>query len=227
MSNRLSKEELETDPLIENYNRAVGFYHDNKTILLSLIVGLVVIIGSLVGYRYYADSQEQKAQHLLATAQNYYDQGDYESALKGNEFELTYGFQQIADEFSGTNAGNLAIYFAGVSSFKLGNVEGAINYVSRYDVPEGILGVGPVSFLGNLYEATGDYTQAAETYVQAANWDVNESTTPFNLLKAARAYYKAGNTAQASELTSKIIDEYANSTELSEAKKIQGMLAAK
>lgn len=227
MSKRLSKEELETDPLIENYNKAVSFYHTNKTTLLSLIVAVVVIIGSVVGYNYYSAGQEDKAQQHLATAERYYNQGDYESALNGSDQDLTYGFLAISNDFSGTYAGNLATYYAGISHFKLGNIEEAITFVENYDVPEGILGVGPISFLANLYEANGSYAKAGEQYVKAAEWDVNDSTTPFNLLKAAQAYYEAGETDRADELAGRIIDEYPSSAELAEAQKLQGMLATK
>lgn len=227
MSKRLSKEELESDPLIEKYNRIVGFYQQNKNTILTAFIALVVLTGSLIGYKYYSENQEQKAQQFLATAETYYAQGDFESALNGNEMELSYGFLQISDEFSGTNAGNLATYYAGVSYYKLGDIEQAITYVNEYDIPKGILGVGPLSLLGNLYEANGSYEKAAETYMKAANWDENESTTPYNLMKAAYAYLDAGNEDKASELSGRIISEYSNSPELTEAQKMQGMIAAK
>lgn len=227
MAKHLSKEELESDPLIEHYNQAANYIGNNRTIILSILIGLVVVIGSIIGYSYYSKSQEQKAQELLSTAERYYSEGDYDKALNGDSFELTYGFSQIAENFSGTDAGNLAVYYASVCSFKLGNIEDAISYITNYDVPDGILGVGALSFHANLLAANGSFEKAALMYEKAAKWDVNDSTTPFNLLKAANTYYKAEKIEKAKELASKILNEFPSSAEVGEAQKLLGMLAVK
>ncbi|MEX0719419.1 MAG: tetratricopeptide repeat protein [Balneolaceae bacterium] len=227
MSKRLSKEELESDPLIENYNRAAAYLSENKAVISSMIIGVVVIIAALIGYNFYSSVQEAEAQELLSVAESYYTQGDYENALHGDEFELTYGFSQIANDYSGTNAGNIATYYAAVSSLNLNNIEDALMYINRFDVPDGILGVGPLSFHANLLQANGSFERAAQKYLEAANWNKNETTTPFNLLKAARAFYEAGNYDRADELASQIIDEYPTSAELAESQRLKGMIAAR
>lgn len=225
MSKHLSKEELESDPLIDNYNKAASFFNENKTPILAILLSVVVVIGALIGFNYYSQNQEQKAQQLLAIAEGYYSDGDFDKAINGDSFELTYGFLAIANEYSGTEAGNLAIYYASVSSFKLGNIEEALEYFSRYDAPKGILGVGPVSFNAKLLLSNGSLEKAAETFVKAANWNENSSTTPYNLLKAAEAYYEAGNFEKAKELTDRIVDDYPTSSELSSSQNLQGKIA--
>ena len=227
MSKRLSKEELETDPLIENYNRLANYYNDNKSQILSIAAAIIIIIGGFFGYQYYSSAQENQAQELLSIAENYYNQGDFENALYGNDFELTYGFDQIADEFSGTNAGNLANYYAAVSSFELSDTENALNYINEFDVPEGILGVGPLTFHAKVYLANENYEAAAQKFVEAANWVENEVTTPSNLYQAAEAYYKAENYDRADELVTRIIEDYPQSGQLAQSQRLKGMIAAK
>lgn len=225
MSKHLSKEELESDPLIDNYNKAAKFFNENKTTIIAIFISVTVVVGALVGFNFYSSSQEQEAQQLLAIAEGYYSEGDFDKAINGDSFELTYGFKAIANEYSGTEAGNLAIYYASVSSFKLGNIEEALVYLSKYDAPKGILGVGGISFHAKLLMANGSTEKAADTFLQAANWDNNDATTPFNLLKAAEAYFKAGNTAKALELTERIIEEYPSSSEVSSSQNLQGKIA--
>ena len=225
MSKHLSKEELQTDPLIENYNKAANFFNENRTTIIAILISIIVVVGSLVGYNYYAANQEQEAQQLLAIAEGYYTEGDYDKAINGDSFELTYGFLAVANDYSGTEAGNLAVYYAAVSSFKLGNIEDALGYLARYNAPEGILGVGPVSFNAKLLLANGSTEKAAETFVKAANWDINDTTTPYNLYEAAEAYFKAGNYDKAQELSEQIINEYPTSAELPNAQKLQGRIA--
>lgn len=225
MSKHLSKEELQTDPLIENYNRAASYFNENKTPILAILIGIVVVIGSLVGYNFYAAGQEQAAQQLLATAEGYFNQSDYERALNGDTFELTYGFLGIANDYSGTEAGNIAIYYAAVSSFKLGNIEDALAHLSRYNAPEGIIGVSAISFHANLLVTNGSLEKGAETYLKAANWHENVSTTPFNLLKAAETYYELGNYTKADELTDQILEKYPNSADVVDTEKLKGMIS--
>lgn len=225
MSKHLSKEELETDPLIENYKKAVTIFVENRTTIIAVFISLIVVIGAIIGYNFYSANQEQEAQQLLAIAEGYYSESDFDKAINGDSFQLTYGFLAIANDYSGTEAGNLAIYYAAVSSFKLGNIEDALSYMSRYDAPKGILGVGAVSFNAKLLFANGNTEKAAETFVKAANWDTNDITTPYNLFKAAEAYYDAGNLAKAQELTNTIIDEYPTSAELAASQNLQGKIA--
>lgn len=226
MSKRLSKEELESDPLINTYNRATSYLNENKSVIISIIIALIVIVGALIGYNYYASAQEEQAQALLSVAENYYSNGQYEEALYGDDFELTYGFNHIANEFSGTKAGNLAAYYAAVSAYKLGNTDEALEFINIFNVPDGILGVGAISFHASLFEAKGEYAQAARKYLDAAEWDDNESTTPYNLYKAAQAFFEAGNTERAQEITERIVNDYPNSSQFAQTMKLQGMIAA-
>jgi len=118
------------------------------------------------------------------------------------------------------------MYYSSVSSFKLGNIEDALVYFERYDAPEGILGVGPISFYAGILKENGSIEKAAETYFEAANWDENEFTTPYNLLKAAEAYYEAGNLDRAQALVDQILSEYPTSAESADGERLDGRIAA-
>lgn len=227
MSKNFSKEELEHDPLLDKYTQAVAFFNANRTMILSLLVTLIVVIGVMIGYRYYALGQEDQAQNLLAVAEQSYSASDYQAALNGDEYTLSYGFIQIADEFSGTNAGNLATYYAAVSNFKLDNHVEALGYIQEYKHPKGIMGVGSVSFHATLLKLNGSLEKAAKKYEDAAYWDTNDSTTPFNLLKAANVYKELGNMDKVESLTSTIIKDYPDSPEAAASQKLLGTLAAK
>jgi tetratricopeptide (TPR) repeat protein len=225
MSKNFTKEELEHDPLLDKYNQTVNFFNANRTLILSLLVTVVVVIGVLIGYRFYSEGQEDQAQNLLATAEQSYSESNFETALNGDEYTLSYGFIQIADEFSGTNAGNLAAYYASVSNFKLDNYEEALAYIQEYKSPKGIMGVGSVSFHATLLKLNGSLEKAAKKYEEAANWDKNDSTTPFNLMKAANVYKELGNTDKVKSITTTIIEEYPDSQEATSSRKLQGALA--
>jgi outer membrane protein assembly factor BamD (BamD/ComL family) len=61
--------------------------------------------------------------------------------------------------------------------------------------------------------------------VKAANWEESSSTTPYNLYKAAEAYYEVGDYDKAQELTQRILNEYPGSPDVVAVQKLQGKIA--
>jgi tetratricopeptide (TPR) repeat protein len=218
-------DDLTQDPLIQWFEKTNEYIQSNKTSIIGVAVAIVVFTGSIIGYSFYSSSQEEQAQQLLSIAEGYYTEGDYQKALDGDSFELTYGFRAIATDFSGTYAGNLASYYSAISAYQLGNIEQAIGYIESFEVPEGILGVGAKNLHAKLYLANGDMESAAKTFETAARWDNNEATTPDNLLSAAGLYAELGNTIKAADLVEEILTQFPSSSQESRAEFLKGNLA--
>ena len=218
-------DDLTQDPLIQWFEKTNEYIQSNKTSIIGVAVAIVVITGSIIGYSFYSSSQEEQAQQLLSIAEGYYAEGDYQKALDGDSFELTYGFRAIATDFSGTYAGNLASYYSAISAYQLGNIEQAIGYIESFEVPKGILGVGAKNLHAKLYLANGDMESAAKTFETAARWDNNEATTPDNLLSAAELYAELGNTTKAADLVKEILTQFPSSSQESRAEFLKGNLA--
>lgn len=222
---KLKKEDLEQDLLIEYSSRFMHFYENNKAAVIGGSIGLVVAIGLIIGYVIYSGNQEEEAANLLGIAEQELLEGNIAQALHGNEEEFTLGFEQIANNYSGTEAGNLAYYYAAVSEYEMGNYESALSYIQEFNAPEGILGVSPISMHANILVEMERYEEAAAQYERAASWDENTSTTPYNLYKAAEAHMEAGNTEQALAHIDTIIEEYPNSQQIAEAQRLKGILS--
>ncbi|NGP76602.1 tetratricopeptide repeat protein [Balneolaceae bacterium YR4-1] len=226
MAKKLTQEELEQDPLLQSYAKVQSFYLQNKNTIIWAGVAVILLIALSFGYYYYSQQQETRAQELMGMAETYYLNGNYESALMGSEEDFTVGFEQIINNYSGTDAANLARYYAAVCEYKLGNTEQALNYINSYEFPDGIMGVAPLSFKGVLLTEVGNHEEAAQTYVEAAELDLNESTTPYNYLEAANAFQDAGDMEQAREYAQRIVDEYPNSAQVAEAQRLLGKTVA-
>lgn len=224
MAKKLTKEEAEQDPFIRSYSNIQAFYLNNRKIILASGIIVILAIGLAIGYHYYQKSQDKKAAKKMAMAETYLLKQDYQLALTGSAAKSVVGFQQIIDNHSGTKAGNLAHYYAAVCEYKLGKTQQAISYINKYDEPEGILGVGPLSFKAMLYTVAGNYKKGAQVYAKAAQWDKNKSTTPYNYLEAAQAYKTAGQPAKAREYAQLIVNNYPNSAQAIDAKKLLGLL---
>lgn len=224
MSKKMSNEDLEQDLLIEYTSRFMYFYNQNKAAVIGGAVGLIVVIGLIIGFIIYSGQQEEEAQNLLGIAEEHFTNGQYELALYGNEDDFTLGFSQIAENYGRTDAGNLAKYYAAVSEYELGNPESALNYIEDFSAPRGVLGVAPISLHAIILLELEQYEDAANMFERAANWNENESTTPYNLYEAAQAYLEAGMNQEAERLVDKIIDEYSSSNVAERALRLKGML---
>lgn len=225
MSKKLSKEDLEQDLLIEYSSRILHFYNTNKAAVWGGGIAIVLTIGLTIAYVVHSSQQEDTARELLSIAEQEFLQGNYETALDGSEAEFTLGFNQIAANYENTTAGNLSSYYAAASYFELGDYETALQYIEMYEVPSGVIGVSPISLHASILSELERYDEAAAMFERAANWDLNESTTPLNLFSAAEAYREAGMNAEAESAIDTILEEYPNTPVAVRAERLKGLLA--
>jgi len=223
---KLKKEELEQDILLEYSSRFMHFYQTNKATVIGGGVGIILVIGLIIGYIVYSGQQEQEASILLGMAEQELMMGNYETALYGDDEEFTLGFLQIANNYSGTDSGNLANYYAAVTEFELGNYQEALGFIEDYTPAKGILGVAAISLHANILLELENFTEAAQQYERAAEWDKNDSTTPSNLLEAAQAYQQADDIQMATTHFERIVNEFPNSSQAARAERMLGRLSA-
>jgi outer membrane protein assembly factor BamD (BamD/ComL family) len=226
MADRLSKEELENDALVTSYAYTLNWYRENKSLLFAGIAVLIVAIGGSFWYVNYTTQQQEEAREAISFAEQQFMTGNYETALFGDVEQGEPGLTEIISDYPNTTAGNLARYYAAVSHAELDDYASALEMIQEYEVPEGVLGVAPVSLHGMILMQLERYADAVTVFERAAAWDENDSTTPFNLLNAGEAAYAAGNYTKASEMAKRIQEEYPNSSQAPRAMRLEGMILA-
>ncbi|MCC5925401.1 MAG: hypothetical protein JJU41_02475 [Bacteroidetes bacterium] len=227
MSKRLSKEDLESDVLITTYARISIYVQQNTAKVVGTAIAVLVLIGSVVGYTIHSSNQQQAAQAFLGYSEQYINVGDYEAALFGTDSVLGIGLVAIVNNYGRTDAGNLARFYAAVAKKELGDNDAALNYMRNFKAPNGVLGVGAISFHAVLLDNAGRHTEAAREFRRAANWDVNSSTTPQNLLRGAQSAIAGDDYRLAQELVELILSDYPNSPQATNAQRLAGMIAAR
>jgi len=151
--------------------KSEAFVIKYKKQLIYGIVALAIVVGGVCAYIFaYAKPQEQKAQELLGVAMQRYvmtQAPDYNLALKGEG--KTPGFAKIADQYSHTDAGNIAAYYAGICYQNLGKTKEAIKYLEKFS-PKGDQTVTPQALyaLANCYASNKQLDKAVETFKKAA-----------------------------------------------------------
>ena len=210
------------DAIAEQFSRTEAYINKNKNTILIVGGVIALLIAGYFGYRYYKNTENLKGQSEMFQAIYYFENDSLDLALNGDGQYL--GLTDIADEYSGTDAGNLANYYAGVSYLKQGKFELAILYLEDFSSDDLLVQARAYSLIGDAYMEQGDYEKAAEYYGEAASYKPNEFFTPQYLLKEALAHEKTGNNDEAIATYDEIIKNYSGSSEYSTALKYKARL---
>jgi tetratricopeptide (TPR) repeat protein len=200
--------------IVETTNKVETFYNNNKKQINYALFAVLAIVGSYLGFtQLYLKPLEEEAQREMFRAQIYFEKDSFELALNGNS--SFQGFASIVDGYGLTKAGNLAKYYAGISSLRTGKFDDAIDFLKGFDTENELVGVLAKGALGDAYSETGNYDKAADYYVKAARMSKNKVTAPLFLMKAAIAFEEIGKSAKALDMYETIKNDYRDSQEAS------------
>ncbi|UFH35620.1 tetratricopeptide repeat protein [Flavobacterium acetivorans] len=180
------------------------------------VVGAVALftVGYLVYQKFIAEPKQMEAANEMFVAQQNFQQATegiasdslYKLSLNGSEGK--FGFIKIADEYSGTDAGNLANYYAGLAYLNTGKYAEAIDYLGKFKSDDIVLGALAKGAIGDAYSQKNQQKEALEYYIKAAEVNKNDFTTPRFLLKAGKTALALGNKEEALKFFTDIKDNY-------------------
>ena len=174
-----------------------AFFIKNKKAIIGAVVAVIIIIAGVVMYKnLYADPREEKAQAALFKGQEYFEADAYAQALNGDSIGYK-GFLKVADEFSGTAAGNLANAYAGVCYAQLGKYEEAVKYLNKFSADDQLVSPALLGTMGNCYAQAGQLDKAAATLMKAADKADSQALSPIYLIQAGQIYEKLGKNSEA------------------------------
>jgi tetratricopeptide (TPR) repeat protein len=194
----------------------------NQKIILGVVGAIALVtLGYFAYNKFVVEPKEADANEQMFVAQENFKKATesegkkadslYTLALKGAEGK--FGFTKLASEYSGTKAGNLANYYAGIASLNTGKYDDAIKYLSDFKASDKILSAIAIGATGDANSQKGKLKEALELYVKAAESNKNEFTTPLYLLKAGKVALSTGDKASALKYFIEIKENYDNSPE--------------
>lgn len=201
------------DPLNvdEALSTSEAFLIKYKNVLLGAVAALVIVVCGYLGYKHFISGpKEAKASEALFRGEQYFGAESYELALNGDSLGYT-GFLKIADEFSGTAAGNLANAYSGICYAQLGKYEDAVKYLDKFNGKDQLVAPAILGTIGNCYAQMGQLDKAAATLIKAANRANSLSLSPIYLIQAGQIFEKQGKNAEAVEAYKQVKNKYANS----------------
>ncbi|WP_300726223.1 tetratricopeptide repeat protein [uncultured Bacteroides sp.] len=209
----MAEQKHTNDPLNvdEALSTSEAFLFKYKNVIIGVVAAIVVIVLGAFCYKHFiSEPNEVKAQEALFKGQEYFANEDYDIALKGDSLEYA-GFLKIADEYSSTDAGNLANAYAGLCYAQQGNAEEALKYLDKFSADDKMVAPAILGTMGNCYAQLGQLDKAVATLLKAADKANSQVLSPIYLLQAGQILEKQNKNAEAVEAYTKIKNKYGNS----------------
>ena len=223
--------------LDEGANKTEEWLEKNQKTLI--IVVAVIAIGALCAWAYsqfVLEPKQDEAVSETTEANKYYDlalnstgkekDSLYTLALEGVNGK--FGLIKISEEYSGTDVGNIATYQAGMAYLNIGGdkLQKAIDYLKAYDGGDSVLHSIAQAGIGDALVQAGQAGDAVSYYMNAAETNENEFTTPKYLLKAAQVALTTGDNSAAVKALERIKENYPNAEEFKTAQVLLGQAQA-
>ena len=206
--------------LDETASKTELFVEKNQKFIF-IIIGLVaaVVLGYLGYKEFIAKPKQLEAMNDMFQAQKYFDEAVngvekdslFNLALNGGEGK--FGMLDIIEEYKGTQAANLATYYAGTAYLRLKDYKNAVEYLSDFSSDDEILGPLAKGNIGDAFVQLNQPEDALGYYEKAIEMRDNEYTTPMYLYKAGAIALDIGKADKALTYFKRIKEDYANSTE--------------
>jgi tetratricopeptide (TPR) repeat protein len=216
--------------LDETASKTEDFVAKNQNVIIGVVAAIaLVLVGYLAYEKFVAAPKEEEAATEMFQAQQYFQQATdgvasdslYKLSLKGAEGK--FGFVDIADKYSGTDAGNLANYYAGIAYLNTGKYAEAIDYLGKFKSEDVVLSALAKGAIGDAYSQKNEQKEALDYYIKAAESNKNDFTTPRFLLKAGKTALALGNKEDALKYFTDIKDNFDASPEAASVDALIGL----
>lgn len=148
--------------------KAKDFWDKYSKPLMIVCVALLVVIGGYFGYQNFIKKpKEEKASDAIFKAEEYYRLDSVKLALNGDG--QYPGFLSVINKYSGTDAANLACFYAGSCYLKMGDNANAAKYLKKFSSNAKQIQARAYKLLGDAYADMGKNADALDYYKKAAH----------------------------------------------------------
>ncbi|MGP1590545.1 MAG: tetratricopeptide repeat protein [Prevotella sp.] len=215
----VNKKENAATNMAETLTSSEVFMLKYKKHIVIAVVALIVLVAGFFLYKNYVSApREEKASTELAKGQELFGMQQFEQALNGDGATFS-GFVKIANDYSSTDAGNLAKLYAGLCYANLNKWNEAVKYLDSYSPGnDAMVSPAAIAALGNAYAHVGKIDEAIKALKKAADKadsksedGTNNSLSPTFLLQAGQLLESQNKKADALKVYQDIKKKYVNS----------------
>lgn len=210
LKNRKKDEETLVD-IVEVRDTAGDFFEHNQKLIIGIVVAAIVIVGGWMAFKnLYQRPKQAEAVEQMYKAQEQFERDSFALALT-NPGGGYSGFLDIIDNYKGTPAANMALYYAGISYLNLGKFDAAIDYLNDYNPAGEVTPVMKHGALGDAYSEKLDMANAEKSYKKAISVSNNDFLTAYYLKKLGMFQESQGKFAEALAAYERIKKEFPKS----------------
>lgn len=238
MAKHISRQELKTDSVQEALSHGAEAVLSHKKGLILAVVIAAIIVGGVLGWRFYSQRQSVKAEAEFNDALVTYEAPVVAPGQPPQPNEMTYSdankklqdalvkFAVVIKQYPGTRSGQLAKYYSALCEQHLGKTTQAIADLSGIENGSNQDFAAMARFeLAQIYDQTGKSAQAVQLYNQLLSNPSVLVPKPIVLLALA-GHYKQSDPAQAAKLYNQIKADYPDSGAADEAGQQLALLPA-
>ncbi|MBW7997634.1 MAG: tetratricopeptide repeat protein [Candidatus Glassbacteria bacterium] len=200
---RISKKELKEDAFVSGAFEASHYIQEHTSKIIGGIIGVLVLSGLAWMYvNFRAETRSEAALTMFKA----------EGLFISNQFSLAaVDFENVADDYSGTEQGRKAVYFAADSYYNSGDYDRALELFNRYMDENG--GDDPLLInclvgIAACHEQFEEYPQALENYHRALELAEYDFQRVEILSSISRTHRQAGQAEQAIAMLDEIIESF-------------------
>ena len=165
MTNIKEQEALHNGALVKPEAFAMKY---RKAIIIAVAAIIIAVVGGFLYQAYVAQPREDKASTALAKGQEYFDAEQFDKALKGDGTGYM-GLLNIINDYSSTDAANLANLYAGLCYANLNKWNDAVKYLDAYSpADDAMVSPAAIAALGNAYAHINQLDKAIDNLEKAA-----------------------------------------------------------
>lgn len=226
MAKKNNQEDEVLVDVTQSISKVESFFEENGKAISTAAIAVFAIVAGYIGYvKFYQEPLETEAQEMIYHAQHWYEVDSFSQAINGMGDKL--GFLDVAADYSSTNAGNMANYYAGISYLRLGEYENAIRLLDEFHTDEPVLSVIAKGSIGDAFMELKQMDEALEYYESAVSVNSNDFVVPFYLLKAGLTAELSGDNASALKFFNRIKSEFPDSRQGLDIDRYIGRIEAK
>ncbi|MTG99029.1 MULTISPECIES: tetratricopeptide repeat protein [Myroides] len=207
--------------LDKSANRVEGWVARNSKAIFGVVGAVALITLGYVGYdKFVVEPKNDEAAEQLTQAQSYYVEALSNPGEKDKNFDLTLnggegklGALGIIENHKGTDAANLAEYYAGIAYLQQGKFQDAINHLNNFKSKDALINALAIGAIGDAFSELGQKEDALDYYKKAVAASNNDLTSPRFLNKAGIVALELGQKEEALKMFTEIKNNYLGSPE--------------
>ena len=199
--------ESESDQAV--VDRAKNFWSKYNRQLTIIATIIILAGGGWLVYKYYfKEPNEQKAADAIFKAEEYYRMDSIQKALNGDG--LNPGFLRVISKYGGTEAGNMAHFYAGDIYIKMGDYTKAVKHLKDFESDAKQIQARAYKLLGDAYAELNKNQDALDNYKKAAHHyeDDQENSSEYLFMAAYFADRVMKKTKEATDLYKELKEKY-------------------